>query len=154
MKNRFFYVYGGLLLAAWGLAACGETSVLGSRQPPDELMVVDGPPLSLPPDFTLRPPRGGSDQEKAVRSQEKYEKQAETLLLTNGASKTEVPIMQPVAPVDSWLIEKAGGEGDPNIRKKLEKENSAIEREESKSWLTRQKEKVFGSEDEAEEREE
>ncbi len=45
------------------LSACDNSSVqetLGiNREAPDEFSVVSRPPLSLPPEFTLRPPRAG-----------------------------------------------------------------------------------------------
>jgi hypothetical protein len=47
------------------LAACDNNSVqetLGiNREAPDEFTVVSRPPLSLPPEFTLRPPRAGEE---------------------------------------------------------------------------------------------
>jgi hypothetical protein len=46
-------------------AACSGTDVrdtLGlNRDAPDEFTVLSRPPLSMPPDFTLRPPHAGSD---------------------------------------------------------------------------------------------
>ena len=50
------------------LAACGgvaDTLGLG-RNPPDEFAVVDRPPLSLPPDFELRPPRPGAPRPQEI----------------------------------------------------------------------------------------
>ncbi len=64
-----------LILLPLLLAACdngGMRETLGlTRDAPDEFTVVSRPPLSLPPDFTLRPPkpgeapRGTSSDEKA-----------------------------------------------------------------------------------------
>ena len=51
-----------------GLSACSEVRrTLGyEKQPPDEFQVVQRAPLSLPPDYKLRPPTPG-----AVRPQER-----------------------------------------------------------------------------------
>ena len=64
-----------LILLPLLLAACdngGMRETLGlTRDAPDEFTVVSRPPLSMPPDFTLRPPkpgeapRGTSSDEKA-----------------------------------------------------------------------------------------
>jgi len=50
------------------LAGCGELREdLGlGRNVPDEFAVVDRPPLALPPDFTLRPPRPGAPRPQSV----------------------------------------------------------------------------------------
>ena len=48
-----------MILGCMALAACSsirEDLGLG-RSPPDEFAVIDRPPLSMPPDFGLRPPR-------------------------------------------------------------------------------------------------
>jgi hypothetical protein len=46
------------------LAACGDGNIRDSlglgRSSPDEFAVVDRPPLSLPPEFDLRPPQPGA----------------------------------------------------------------------------------------------
>ncbi len=56
-----------LTVALWGTVAfsssgCENISdTLGfGRNPPDEFAVVDRPPLSMPPDFALRPPQPGA----------------------------------------------------------------------------------------------
>ena len=62
-----------LLLAGLTLAGCGNfKEQLGiERRAPDEFTVVSRPPLSLPPDYSLRPPRPGErrPQEPLVREQ-------------------------------------------------------------------------------------
>ncbi len=53
-----------LLLAACGGAGQSARDVLGlGRNNPDEFRVVSRPPLSTPPDFTLRPPTNGDGLE-------------------------------------------------------------------------------------------
>jgi hypothetical protein len=66
------------LLSSLALAACsGGNDVkekLGLKaSPPDEFSVVTRAPLSVPPDYTLRPPRPGADRpmEISVREQAK-----------------------------------------------------------------------------------
>ncbi len=67
-----------LLLAgtAVALSACGSSDTLSrtfglTRDAPDEFMVTTRAPLSMPPDFSLRPPRPGASRpmEQSERSQ-------------------------------------------------------------------------------------
>ncbi len=67
-KRNFFSVFVPLTFVCV-LSACGESTKeqLGlGRQVPDEFLVVKRAPLTLPPDYSLRPPAPG-----AVRPQEK-----------------------------------------------------------------------------------
>lgn len=56
-----------LVMMAIGLTACsGVRDQLGlNRQAPDEFTVVRKAPLSLPPDFNLRPPTPGAPDDRA-----------------------------------------------------------------------------------------
>lgn len=67
---------------ALSLAGCGESgNVFGfERSGPDEFTVVRNPPLSVPPDATLRPPRDGESQEARNENAER----ARTSLLAAG----------------------------------------------------------------------
>lgn len=51
--------------AALTLAGCGNSGVLG-RERPDEFAVARTPPLVIPPDFTLTPPRPGEPATSAT----------------------------------------------------------------------------------------
>jgi DUF3035 family protein len=75
---------------ALALAACGNGDSLSrtfglTRDAPDEFMVTTRAPLSMPPDFSLRPPRPG-----APRPMEESEQhQAETALVPQAALGTQ-----------------------------------------------------------------
>lgn len=63
-----------VLAAVLGLAACGDdlSRTIGlSRDAPDEFTVTTRAPLSMPPDYSLRPPRPGASrpQELSERRQ-------------------------------------------------------------------------------------
>ena len=80
------------------LSACGGNApLIGQRTPPDETKVVDGPPLTLPPNFDLRPPRDGSSS-------------AEELLRNRPVQAADQS--------DAWLFEKID-RIDNNIREDL-----------------------------------
>lgn len=73
----------GLCLA---LAGCGGTAeALGlGRNPPDAFAVVDRPPLSMPPDFDLRPPRPGAPRPQEIN----MTRRADQILLKSAANAT------------------------------------------------------------------
>lgn len=144
-----------LLLAACDGGTVQETLGI-SRDGPDEFRVVSRPPLSVPPQFNLRPPARPGE---AVSGQA-MDKQAQSLVLgttpQSGASNTFV--LQPgnadtaVAPVETQpavetagktmpehnLLQRAGAqEANPNIRETLEQdkiESHQVVEEEDGWW--------------------
>ena len=124
-----------LLLLPLLLNACdngGMRETLGlTRDAPDEFSVVSRPPLSLPPDFNLRPPKPG----EAPRGTP-TDVQAHSLLTGKApsTSATDADLVQPtvdtaVTPVvrsdvltggESSLLKRAGADqADDSIRDKL-----------------------------------
>lgn len=119
------------------LAACSSGSVtetLGlTRQAPDEFTVVSRPPLSMPPEFTLRPPRPG-EPPRGLPADEK----ARSLLTGKAPADTPSDASQLVAPtVDTAvtpvvqsdalssaatnLLKRAGADkADANVRDQLQ----------------------------------
>ena len=73
-------------VAALALAGCGESgSIFGfDRGGPDEFTVVRNPPLSVPPQATLRPPARG----EASASRNNSSSQARDSLLASGATSS------------------------------------------------------------------
>jgi hypothetical protein len=104
-----FWVLGVSLLTLVGCSGAAETLGLG-RNAPDEFAVVDHPPLSLPPDYALRPPQPGAARPQAVSMPDRANKvlfgeetqasatqqtDAEKVLLTEaGAEKAQNNIRQ------------------------------------------------------------
>ncbi len=121
------------ILAAVALAmgACGNIrEQLGlDKQPPDEFRIVARPPLSMPPDYALRPPQPGAprpQEESVVDRARQTVFRAEpsaatpTRELPAGASGGEVALLQ-----------QAGADrADPNIREVLSKEGVRYEQPE------------------------
>lgn len=102
------------LVAVAVLGGCSDGSILGLRSAPDELAVIDGPPLSLPPDFELRPPQKGS----TATVVSKPTKSGQEVL--TGQTPAEVKPAGDSPKVDEWLIKQAGGQNrDPKIRDRL-----------------------------------
>lgn len=123
---RFFI----MLMMVTVLASCGSSKLLGSRTPPDETQVIDGPSLAVPPDFALRPPSDAEDYEAVLRAQKTREAQA---IIVGGEVSASVP---GVVADDQWLLQKVGA-GHADIRATLEKDNAGPVAEDEKSFWQR-----------------
>ncbi|ADM08617.1 hypothetical protein PB2503_02702 [Parvularcula bermudensis HTCC2503] len=101
--------------AALALAACGSNrGVLGGgKSSPDEFAIVTKAPLTVPPDFALRPPKPGETRPEALSTSER------TRQLLIGDVNAAPPSNGELA-----LLESAGAvEADSNIREILDAEN-------------------------------
>lgn len=132
------------------IAACGESTVrdtLGiGRKAPDEFRVVSRPPLSVPPDFSLRPPGEAGQMLPGEAAPEK----AKTLLMGDdgsglkpGSAETAVQAVTSTgleSPADTQFLSNAGADkADPAVRTQLGAETVAQE-EEDKSLLEKLRE--------------
>ena len=115
---------GALALAAT-LSACeggiGDALGLG-KNAPDEFAVVRSAPLTLPPDFTLRPPRPGEARpnEESVREQAKV-----ALFNEAGALAIDDSSAAATTQGEAAFIARAGAaDVDPNIRHIVDREFS------------------------------
>lgn len=103
------------------LAACSTAKQeLGlTRQSPDEFSVIERAPLSLPPDYTLRPPRSGGPAAATALS---AESQARRVVLGSEAEAITAP-----SSATEMLLQKAGAtQPQPGIRATLDKETSVL----------------------------
>jgi len=116
MKNNRFLLACAALLA---LSACSTMKKeLGvGRNSPDEFMVVKRAPLSLPPDYALRPP---SDSDVAPASD--ASNQAKALLMGDGGEEPAVSGSSETALLDQMGAQKA----NPDIRSVINQENGYI----------------------------
>jgi hypothetical protein len=130
------------------LAACNGKTVqetIGLQRPaPDEYRVVSRPPLSVPPDFTLRPPQPG-DVTRSIEAKP-ADSIAQSLVLGNGgaaAPSASVPdtAVKPVevspaaSPSDAQFLSSAGAaKADPNIREKLFNDKTTGKLDKKSSW--------------------
>ncbi len=117
-----------LLLAAGlvVLAGCSgdvSRSFGFTRDPPDEFQVATRAPLSVPPNFDLRPPRPG-----ATRPQEGPTRDQAAAVLA-GRQGIVVGSPPPVASSagESALLAAAGPAPGPNLRRQLDEENTLLE---------------------------
>jgi len=114
-----------LCLALLALSACGEVrESLGlGRNPPDEFSVVDRPPLSMPPDFGLRPPQPGAPRPQEIDMKQRAN---DTLFGSNGNKVTSAPLdTAGLSGAEKSLLENTGAtKADPDIRNTVDREAS------------------------------
>ncbi len=107
------------LLAPLLLAACGGddlTRTFGlTRDAPDEFQVTTRAPLSMPPDFTLRPPRPGATRPQELTQQQQAQAALapDTVLNANAA---------PVTRGQQALVSAAGRPAPADIRSRIDSE--------------------------------
>ena len=109
------------------LAGCAETRrAIGlEKTPPDEFSILSRAPLSMPPDYALRPPQPGAPrpQDLTARQQARQtifraggEQQASLTIPKGGRSDAEM----------AFLGHAKAGQADPNIRALVNEENSRL----------------------------
>lgn len=121
-----------IVLAVGVLAGCGDTrKMLGlDKQTPDEFRIINRAPLSLPPDYALRPPDPG-----AVRPQETTIGQRAIAAVTGTAAtastsdatapaKSAGPTLS--AGESSFLNHVGAKQAEPNIREVVNRENTGL----------------------------
>jgi hypothetical protein len=121
---------------AVGLGGCeGIRDSLGiGKHPPDEFQVVSRAPLSMPPDYNLRPPTPGSPRPQEGTPRDQAES-AVFQYANNGGLPADAipPIGEGEAETaqssgESALLQSAGGAGvDPNIRQLVDSETAEDE---------------------------
>ena len=143
------------------LTSCSGTSVKDTlcigRRAPDEFKVVSRPPLSVPPQFNLRPPSTTASSPTAVRA----DKQAQSIIVgreesDNTFDLSEATTDTAVTPVESENLPKSGAkstsktsrssqsafmknigtdQADPTVRDTLiEQKIEADEKREEAAW--------------------
>ena len=121
----------------FSISACsGVREQLGlEKQSPDEFRVVSRAPLSLPPDFALRPPQPGipRPQEGTPTQQAR-----QNVFRSNGASSLpQQPTVFGVSPGEAALLRQAGSSGsEPDIRTLVDRETQQIN-EENEEFINR-----------------
>ena len=107
--------------AAFALGACDVARTLGiDRQGPDEFAVLRHAPLTVPPDFRLRPPEPGK-----VRPQELPPRESTRQALTGAAGGGAAAR----SAGESALLSKMGGaKVDSSFRQRIDEETAEIAR--------------------------
>jgi len=117
MKVSHLFIGAALLI----LAGCGDVREdLGlGRSSPDEFAVIDRPPLSMPPDFGLRPPSPGAPRPQEVNVTQR----ANDIVFAD--SKPQDNATAEMSPAERALLAQTGGDkADPNIRAIVDRETA------------------------------
>jgi hypothetical protein len=107
------------IAACLAIAGCGDnlSRTIGlTRDAPDEFTVTTRAPLSMPPDFDVRPPRPGASrpQEAALSTQ------AEAALVPQTALAEPAPLGSGTSPGEQALDAQAGPAAPADIRRKVD----------------------------------
>ncbi len=123
-----------LLVLSIGTALVGCNALKGGNTGPDEFAVVTRAPLSLPPDYGLRPPRPGAERPNETSPRD----DAQNKLLRNlgGQSRqsraTKSKTNGKFTNGESALLKRADAlDVDPSIRYVVERESGRIKEEAS-----------------------
>jgi hypothetical protein len=116
MKNAKLFSF--LVLVPLALSGCSNAKEqMGlTRKAPDEFAVVKRAPLSMPPDYSLRPPQPGAPrpQEQSTSEQAKQAVFGEDMGVYSSTSAGDA---------ESALVQQAGAtSADPAIRQKIDGE--------------------------------
>lgn len=131
------WMIGGLAAVALAasLGGCQQTrQALGlEKTAPDEFQVVARAPLSLPPDYNLRPPQPGVErpQEGTTRDQAKSavfgDASGGGFELGGALGYGVAPAVSAASPGESALLQNAGAvDVDPTIRRQVDLETAAL----------------------------
>ncbi len=114
-------------VAVIGLSACsdGIKENLGLvNTPPDEFAVITRAPLSVPPEFTLRPPRPGVERPMEISTQSQAR---QTIFGASDVGKAGTTKSSSEA-TDGFLAKVGADKADPNIRAVIDSEKSTDNR--------------------------
>lgn len=101
------------LTVAAVLSACSSSGPGANRNAPDEFAVLTKPPLTVPPDYALRPPKPGETRPEELSTTERTEQ------ILRGD-----PSAPPPSTGELLFIQQVGAiEVDPSIRPLLDAEN-------------------------------
>ena len=118
------------LAAATLLAGCDSArkALTQTKAAPDEFAVYTRAPLTMPPDYGLRPPTEGNTQEAAATS---TRDEARRVLL--GSPTAVATPIQAETPGTSALLAMAGAQNaEPGIRDLVDRETSSYAKEDQK----------------------
>lgn len=121
MKNKYVSIFA--FCTCLGIAACGEGTKekLGlTTVAPDEFSVVTRAPLSVPPDYTLRPPAPGKQRPMEISTQDDARQTVFGVkdVDQSGIAKSKTTISE-------GFLDKVGAtQSDPNIRAVLDQETT------------------------------
>lgn len=126
--NKKLYSVAALGLSIVVLNGCDQArQALGqTKQSPDEFAVFSRAPLSLPPDFGLRPPRPGAERPQQVNPRDTVRKAlASSARRPATVAKAQTPAG--LSPGEEAILRQTGAvNANPNIRQIVNQETTLI----------------------------
>ena len=141
-KSNAFFITATLVVGALALSACSNVSGKLGLDPaaPDEFTVVSKAPLTIPPDFNLRPPKPG-----AARPQEQTPTTRAQAALVGDAQPAA---SGPTTPGETALLQVARAQdANPDIRQVLNTETTQLAERDS-GFVDRLLDRVRSAQDE------
>lgn len=131
MAGRAIWIVSTLVASVLVVTGCQDGGILsGGKRSPDEFAVYSRAPLSLPPDYALRPPAPGTAPSQSIKPRQ----EAKGALI--GGELNSFPSAASSANVASYspgtrnLLEQTGALGvDPDIRDLVNRETSILTEE-------------------------
>lgn len=118
--------------AVFALSACdtAKQALTQTKAGPDEFSVYKRAPLTLPPEYSLRPPSDGKTAEaEATQTRDETRR----ILLENATQKKQVQPVDAATPGTSQLLALAGaGRVESGIRETIDRETTAYATEDLK----------------------
>lgn len=116
----------GLVAVVFAATGCESMRkvVGGKKSGPDEFVVYKRPPLTLPPEFGLRPPQPGADRPQRVSPRDV----ARSAMLRNQQPAQSAASGESRA-VNVLLSKTGANTADPTIREKVNEESSVLAKE-------------------------
>ena len=116
----------GLVAVAFAASGCESArKAFGNKKSaPDEFVVYKRPPLTLPPEYGLRPPTPGVDRPQLVSPRD----EAKTAVLSSGGPQRQAqPVQTGATPGVAALLDKTGARAaDPAIRETVDRESTVL----------------------------
>ena len=114
VASRIFLAAGVLLLAGCGNGDSVSRAFGLTRDAPDEFKVTTRAPLSMPPDYTLRPPRPGADRPQELTPRQGAEAALAPQSVLTGPQSGEI------TPGQQALVAAAGPPAPADIRRRVD----------------------------------
>ena len=120
------------------VGACQDGGLLGGgKRAPDEFAVYSRAPLSLPPDYALRPPAPGAAPSQQIMPRQEARGALVGGQFNTGASGQSSATLGSYSPGTRNLLEQTGGmQADPDIRDLVNRETTILA-EEDQSFTER-----------------
>lgn len=132
MKREVMLRFALVAAIVLAVSACGDVrKQMGlTKQSPDEFKVVKRAPLTLPPDFTLRPPEPGIPRPQEGTTSQQAKNAVFRLQQPQGTTLEQKIGSDDRSLGEISLLKAAGaGQSDPNIRRVIDAETNRINTE-------------------------